>query len=109
MPGPASYDTDPSIRSFFEAYRAAFGRLEAPLIAGLFAYPCHIAGDAEEVTLTIIPTREAWIRQLSHLLDVYREISFSSAHIFRSVRLTARCRGVAAVPGKELVFHAGRT
>jgi hypothetical protein len=64
-------DMNPDVRSFFETYRAAFEQFEPHSIANLFAYPCHIASDAEKVTLLSIPTREVLSDQLTHILRMY--------------------------------------
>lgn len=78
-------DHDSRIDGFFESYRRAFERLDAPAIADHYAYPLHIAGDmGSEVDLTTIAHRKDWIEQIERLLDMYRAIDFSSARILGS-------------------------
>jgi hypothetical protein len=66
-------------REFFETYRTAFERYDAAAIADLFAYPSHVTGDAAEVALTPVTSREAWVGQLERLLALYRAIGAVSA------------------------------
>lgn len=81
-----------SVHRFFDAYRAAFEALDVSAIADLFGYPCQIASDAGDVTVSAIPTREAWVPQLARLVDAYRAIGVRSAEIveLRATELTPR-------------------
>ena len=79
-------------RRFLDAYRAAFEAFDAEAIADLFSYPCQIAGDAGEVTVTTVATYEAWVPQLERLVSAYRAIgvrgaAFTEVH---AIELTSR-------------------
>ena len=65
-------------------------RVEA--IADLFSYPCQIASDAGEVTVTTVATREAWIPQVGRLVSAYRAIGVRSAAFteLHAIELTSR-------------------
>jgi hypothetical protein len=76
----------PSIEAFFQSYRAAFERSDVVAVAGHFAYPSHVTGDADEVVLMPVATEDEWIRSIEQLLDTYRRIGFASARV---VELTA--------------------
>ena len=66
-------------RRFLDAYRAAFEAFDVEAIADLFSYPCQIASDAGEVTVTTVATREAWVPQVDRLVSAYRAIGVRSA------------------------------
>ena len=76
-----SSETQPSVKGFFESYRAAFERLDALAIADHFAYPSHISSDAGEIVLLPISGKQDWIASIEHLLGMYRAIGFSSARV----------------------------
>lgn len=77
-----SAETAPSVNAFFGSYRTAFERLDAPAIAGHFAYPSHITSDGGgPIVVTSIVTKQDWTRQIEQLLGMYRKIGFSSARI----------------------------
>ncbi len=78
MPGSV---TSPSVTAFFESYRLAFERLDAPAIAEHFAYPSHITSDTGQIVLIPIAAQPEWTAQIAHLLDMYRAIGFRSARI----------------------------
>lgn len=76
---------------FLDAYRTAFEALDASAIADLFSYPCQITS-GDEIAVTVVPTREAWVPQLQRLIDGYRAIGFRSAEVLdlRATELTPR-------------------
>ena len=69
------------VRSFFDAYRAAFERYDAAAIADLFAYPGHVTSDAGEVGLIPVTSRDTWIAQLERLLAMYGALDVGSAQL----------------------------
>jgi hypothetical protein len=68
-----------TVRAFLDAYRAAFETFDAAAVADLFHYPCHITSGGAEVTVAVIPTRDAWMPQLERLVAAYRAIGVRSA------------------------------
>lgn len=70
-----------AVKTFFESYRAAFERYDASGIADHFAFPAHMTSDADQIELSAIPSKEEWIDQLKHLVEMYRAIGVSSARI----------------------------
>lgn len=98
---------NPDVRSFFETYRAAWEQLEPLFIASLFAYPCHIASDAEEVTLFSVPTQEVLSDQLTHMLRLYRQLGASSAQILSLQTTELSSRLTQAVVHWQLHDAAG--
>jgi hypothetical protein len=80
------------VDTFLGVYRAAFEAFDVAAIAELFSYPCQITSDADEVTVTTVPTRETWLPELERLVDAYRAIGVRSAEILelRVVELTPR-------------------
>jgi hypothetical protein len=67
-----------TVRAFLDAYRAAFETFDAAAVADLFHYPARSQGGAE-VTVAVIPTRDAWMPQLERLVAAYRAIGVRSA------------------------------
>ncbi len=80
------------IGAFLEAYAAAFARSDATAVADLFAYPCAITGDAGKVSVTVIPSRAAWLPQLEKLAAAYRSLDVRSAEMVevQAVELSTR-------------------
>jgi len=75
--------TKRAVNAFFESYRAAFERLDAPAIADHFAYPGHITSDTGEIVLVPITTKHEWIGQIERLLTMYRAVGFASARALK--------------------------
>jgi len=74
-------DTRPEILAFFESYAVAFESLDAAIIAAHFAYPAHITSDAGTVTLMTVADKAAWAASLTQLLQMYRAVGVSKAHL----------------------------
>jgi len=83
---------------FLETYRRAFAAFDAEALADMFAYPCQLTSDAGEITVTTVPTRDAWLPQLERLLAAYRTIGVSAAEILelRTTELTPQLTDVVA-------------
>jgi hypothetical protein len=69
------------VRDFLDAYRAAFEAFDAPAIADLFSYPCQVTADADEIVVTTVATREAWIPQIERLVAAYRAIGVQATEV----------------------------
>lgn len=76
-------ETIHAVDAFFESYRMAFERLDAPAIADHFAYPSHITSDmgAGDTVLIPVAAKQEWIGQIERLLAMYRAIGFRSARV----------------------------
>jgi hypothetical protein len=72
------------VQDFLDAYRAAFEAFDVPAIADLFSYPCQITGEAGEISVMAVPTREAFVPQLERLVSAYRAIGVRSAEVLES-------------------------
>jgi hypothetical protein len=79
----ADIGSESATDEFFQTYRRAFGG-DAERLADMFAYPCQLTSDAGEITVTSIPTREAWLPQLERLLAAYRAIGVHARRLTRS-------------------------
>ncbi len=71
------------IQDFLGAYRTAFEAFDVAAIADLFSYPCLITSDAGEITVTTVPTREAWVPQIERLVAAYQTIGLRSAEVLK--------------------------
>ena len=61
-------DTRTTVTAFFASYRAAFEGADATAIVDHFAFPCHVTGEAREVTLTALASRGEGLRMVEQLL-----------------------------------------
>lgn len=69
------------VKTFFDVYRMAFEAFDAPAIAELFHYPCHITGDADDIEVASILTRDEWLPQIERLTSVYRSAGLRSVEM----------------------------
>ena len=50
----------PSVDEFVKAYRRTFEAFDAPTIVDLFSFPLQVTSAPDDVTVTTVPTRDAW-------------------------------------------------
>ncbi len=74
-------ETTMGVSAFFESYRTAFERFDAPAVAGHFAFPSHVTSDTGEIVLSSIASSEEWSGKIERLLGMYRAIGVSSARV----------------------------
>ncbi len=67
------------VERFIDDYRRAFERFDVARVAGYFAFPLHVTGDAAEVTVVSIPSLEAWLPQIERIVGAYRLLGVASA------------------------------
>ena len=79
----ASKDARMTADGFFESYRAAFARADAPAILDHFAFPCHVTGEAREITLTPIASRAEAARMVGQLLEMYGDVGVATALVLK--------------------------
>lgn len=81
-----------AVQEFLDAYRTGFEAFDVAAIVDLFSYPCQITGGDEEVTVTAVPSRDAWIPQIERLVAAYQAIDVRSAEVLelQVEELTAR-------------------
>ena len=82
---------DSTVQGFLDAYRLAFESFDVPAIVDQFSYPCQITSDAGEITVTVVPTREAWVPLIERLIAAYRAIGVRTAQAtgLRSIELSS--------------------
>ena len=80
------------VERFIDDYRRAFERFDVARVAGYFAFPLHVTGDAAEVTVVSIPSLEAWLPQIERIVGAYRMLGVASADArdVRVVTVTSR-------------------
>ncbi len=103
-----SSETTPGVSAFFDSYRTAFERFDAPAIAGHFAYPSHVTSDTGTLALSTIASLEEWIGKIERLLGMYRAIGVSSARILDLAPTELSPRLVQAIVHWELHDGAGQ-
>jgi hypothetical protein len=72
------------VEDFFARYRADFERFDADAVAGHFAFPLHVTGDADPVDVRSVASKEEWLETLTMLLDLYRGFGVTSAVVLDS-------------------------
>ncbi len=85
-------DTATAVTAFFNSYRAAFERFDAPAVAGHFVYPCHVTQEGDQIRLIPVATKPEWTGMLEQLLAMYRSIGVTSAHMLdlKTIELSPR-------------------
>jgi hypothetical protein len=105
-----SVESGQSVSAFFGSYRTAFERLDAPAIAGHFAYPSQITSDGGgPIIVTSIVTKQDWTRHIEQLLGMYRKIGFSSARILDMATTIISERLVQVFVRWSLLDRGGRS
>jgi hypothetical protein len=72
------------IDAFFQSYLGAFERADIPALSEHLAYPCHVAGDSGEVTLTAIASVSDYIDAVAPLFRAYDALGVARGRIRRS-------------------------
>jgi len=70
---------DARVRGFLDAYRAAFEAFDVAAVAGFFAFPCQVTSEAAEITITVVPTLDAWAPQIERIIGGYRALGVATA------------------------------
>ena len=106
------------VDEFLDAYRRTFEAFDAPAIVDLFSFPLQLTSAADDVTVTTVPTREAWLPQVERLLHAYREIGVQAADVLgrQTIELTPKLVqavvhwGIADADGRRIYeFDASYT
>jgi hypothetical protein len=80
--------------AFIKGYRATFESMDVPAITDRFVFPCHVAGQAGEVSVTSVPDATAWTASIERIVGAYRVIGIASAAI-ESLRVVGVTPGIA--------------
>ena len=83
--------------AFFASYRAAFADGDVAAILDHFAFPCHITGEAREVTLTPVASREEGARMVGHLLEMYRDVGIAAPRVLELATIEVSPRLLVAL------------
>ena len=92
---------------FFESYRAAFAHGDVAAIITHFAFPCHITGEAREVTLTPIASHELGVHMVGDLLEMYRDVGIATARVLELTTIEVSPRLLVALVHWSLDDAAG--
>ena len=78
--------------AFIDRYRATFESFDVAAIAACYAFPCHVTGDGDGVTIASVPAVEAWVPQISRIVGAYRLLGVHHAEVLslRIVEVTPR-------------------
>jgi|SRR5450631_547552 hypothetical protein len=76
-----SNETVSAVRGLLESYRDAFERLDTAAIADHFAYPSHIAGDADEIVLLQLSNWQDCLAAVEKVVAMHRELDAPSGSI----------------------------
>ncbi len=83
--------------AFFASYRAAFADGDVAAILDHFAFPCHITGEAREVRLTPIASREQGVHMVGHLLEMYRDVGIVASRVLELTTIEVSPRLLVAL------------
>lgn len=67
------------LNRFFDSYRAAFENFDAAAIADHFGFPLQVTGDAGEIGVTQVASREQWLPVIEGLVGMYRQLRVATA------------------------------
>ena len=70
-----------AVEAFIDGYRQTFESFDIPAIAGYFAFPLHVAGEAQQVTLTVVPAAEHWQPAIERIVGAYRTLGVAHAAV----------------------------
>jgi hypothetical protein len=70
-----------AVEAFMEGYQQTFERFDVAGVAGHFAFPLHVTGEAHDVSLTVIPSLEHWTPAIERIIGAYRTLGVSHAKV----------------------------
>ena len=70
-----------AVEAFIDRYRTTFESFDVDTIAACFAFPCQVTSDGESVTVTSVPTVEAWRPGIERIVGAYRLLGVRSATV----------------------------
>ena len=81
-----------AVEGFIDTYRHTFESFDAAAVAGLFAFPLHVTGEAHDVSLTAVPAVEVWQPAIERIIGAYRTLGVAGADVrsLEVVDVTAR-------------------
>ena len=97
------------VADFFESYRAAFERLDAPAVVEHFAFPCLITGDGDPVSVLPIGGRDQGLAVIERLLGTYRTLGVARARLLSLTPTALSPRLALGVVHWALSTGAGET
>jgi len=104
----ASRDAKSDVLEFLDSYRSAFEAFDTEAIVAHFLFPCHIVGDAEDVSLMPLAKASEGRAGVERVLALHRELGVHSGRILDLdvVELSPRMAGM--VLRYEFFDRAGR-
>jgi len=81
-----------AVEAFIDGYRQTFESFDVAAIAGCFAFPLHVTGEAHDVSLTGVPAAEHWQPAIERIVGAYRTLGVAHAKVrsLEVVEVTAR-------------------
>ena len=80
--------------AFIEGYRATFETMDVSAITDRFVFPCHVAGQAGEVSVASVPDVAVWTASIERIVGAYKLIGIASAAV-ESLRVVEVTPGIA--------------
>ena len=69
------------VEAFVDRYRSTFESFDAEAISACYAFPCQVTSDGDTVTVTSVPTVEAWRPGIERILGAYRLLGVRTATV----------------------------
>jgi hypothetical protein len=72
---------DDAARAFMDDYRRTFERADVDAICALFAFPVQVVGEADGVTVAVVPSVDGWRPQIERVTGAYALLGVAGATI----------------------------
>ena len=93
--------------AFIDGYRATFESRDVAAIAERFTFPCQVIGQADGVTVAVVPDVAAWTTSIERIVGAYRVLGVASA-VIEALQVVEVTPGIAhAVVRWNLLDSAG--
>lgn len=70
-----------AVEAFIDGYRQTFEGFDVQAIAGHFAFPLHVTGEAHDVSLAVVPDAAHWTPAIERIVGAYRTLGVSQAKV----------------------------
>jgi hypothetical protein len=80
--------------AFIDGYRSTFESRDVAAIADRFAFPCQVIGQADGVTVVVVPDVATWTASIERIVGAYRLLGVVSA-VIESLQVVEVTPGIA--------------
>ena len=91
--------------AFIDGYRSTFESRDVAAIAERFTFPCQVIGQADGVTVVVVPDAEVWKASIERIVGAYRLLGVVGATI-EELRVVEVTPGIAHAVVRWLLADA---